>query len=148
MLRLGSACLQSVQADRKANKFLTLILVRGRPIRGVLTWRRALIFIGQFHCTSPWRLERASYGRLRVQIEMPHSMKLRPKTPARKSGSVAAQCVGKCQQRAAVGASRWTKRLLFAVGIALVFLLVRATYNYVKPASDTFTGKLCIILHH
>lgn len=76
---------------------------------------------------------------------MPHSMKLRPRTPARKSGAVAAQCVEKCQERAAVGVSRWTKRFLFVVGIALVFLLIRATYSYVKPASDTFIGKLCII---
>ena len=72
---------------------------------------------------------------------MPHTMKLRTRTPARNVESLSAQCAGKCLQRAAASRGKWSRRIIIATGLVLMFLLVRATYNYIKPGSSTVSGK-------
>lgn len=72
---------------------------------------------------------------------MPHTMKLRPRTPARRSGS--ARYIGKCRERAAASTGKWGRRVIITTAVVLLFLLVRATYNYIKADSSTAidTGK-------
>lgn len=71
------------------------------------------------------------------ETEMPHTMKLRPRTPARKSGP--GQYAAKCRQRAAVSTAKWSRRLIITTGIVLMILLLRATYYYVMADSLTIT---------
>ena len=70
--------------------------------------------------------------------KMPHTMKLRPRTPARKSG--AGQYTAKCRQRAAVSTAKWGRRFIITTGIVLMILLLRATYYYITADSITTTG--------
>lgn len=58
---------------------------------------------------------------------MPHTMKLRPRTPARKEGQVAAR---NRRAAAAGGGGKWTKRVVISTALVLLVLILRATYFY------------------
>jgi hypothetical protein len=68
--------------------------------------------------------------------KMPHNMRLRPRTPARKGSQYGA----KIRTRAGASTGKWSRRVIITTAVVLLVLIVRATYAYFTHTEPSTTA--------